>query len=236
MIRPAIFNDRPGISAGFTTRGFAEIEEDVDVSRGRLAEQFGFSAVASTDQVHGNNVVVVRSPGHVPACDGLVTDQPGLLLTVVSADCALVLLGDPEAGVVGACHSGWRGTVAGVTANAINAMGGLGAQSHRIHAYVTPCISAAAFEVGEEVAEHFDTDVVIRKPEWPKPHVDLKAGVFQQLRAAGVVETNIEIDTACTASDIECFYSYRAEGGATGRMIGFIGRHNTGPSAARGDI
>lgn len=225
MIRPAIFDDIPDVAAGFTTRSFAGAEEDVRAVRRKLAGQFGFSALASADQVHGNNVAVVRGPGHISACDGLVTDHSGLLLMIVSADCALVLLADPDAGVVGACHAGWRGAVAGVTANTIAAMTSLGAAPRRIHAYVSPCISAEAFEVGEEVAEQFADHVVIRNSAWPRPHVDLKAELLQQLRTAGVAEANIQVDAACTASDTKRFYSYRAEGGTAGRMIGFIGQY-----------
>ena len=77
--------------------------------------------------------------------------------------------------------------------------------------------------MGEEVAEHFAGHVVIRNPAWPRPHVDLKAELLQQLQAAGVAQANIQIDAACTASDTKRFYSHRAEGGTTGRMIGFVG-------------
>ena len=128
-------------------------------------------------------------------------------------------------GVVGGGHGGWGGAFAGAPANTIDAMTSLGAAPRRIHAYVSPCISAEAFEVGEEVAEQFADHVVIRNSAWPRPHVDLKAELLQQLRTAGVAEANIQVDAACTASDTKRFYSYRAEGGTAGRMIGFIGQY-----------
>ncbi len=227
MIRPSIFEDVSDLVAGFTTRAFIEVGEEQPESRLRLAEVVGFGAVASAGQVHGSNVAVVCGAGHVSACDGLVTDRPGLLLTVVSADCAIVLLSDPESAILGACHAGWRGTLGGIVPNTVCAMEGLGASPRQIRAYISPCISTEAFEVGEEVAGHFSASVVVRNAQWQKPHVDLKAELSQQLVSSGLAEEHIEVDPACTASDAKRFYSYRAEGGTRGRMIGFIGRRTS---------
>lgn len=229
MIRPAVFADLPTVVAGFTTRAFAPAGEGaVHEARRRLGVQFGFEAVAGAGQVHGNSVATVRAGGHVPAHDGLVTDRAGLLLTVLSADCALVLLADTEAGVVGACHAGWRGTVADVVGQTVAAMVAIGAEPARLRAYVGPCISAEAFEVGEEVAAQFEARHVVRQPAWPRPHVDLRGAVATRLRVAGVPEAQMEVDSACTASDLDRFYSYRAEGGTPGRLLGFIGQSGNG--------
>ncbi|HYE96663.1 MAG TPA: peptidoglycan editing factor PgeF [Rubricoccaceae bacterium] len=226
ILRPTVFDGHPTLVAGFTTRAFAGMEQSAVVeARTRLAHEFGFGAVASAGQVHGTEVAAVREGGHVPAHDGLVTDKAGLLLTVVSADCGLVLLADAEAGVVGACHAGWRGAVAGVVETTIGHMQTLGADPARLLAYVGPCIGTEAFEVGEEVATLFPPEAVVRRADWPKPHVDLRAALVGQLRALGVPDTHVEVSDACTASDLDRFYSYRAEGGTAGRMLGFIGRH-----------
>lgn len=224
LLRPTVFGNAPSLVAGFTTRAFAGAEPDaVAEARRRLGALHGFEAVVSAGQVHGADVAVVREGGHASAHDGLVTDQAGLLLTVVSADCALVLLADAEAGVLGACHSGWRGTVADIAGKTVEAMRGLGADARRVRAWVAPCIGVGAFEVGEEVATHFSSDAVVRRPEWPRPHVDLRAALTAQLRAAGVPDEGAEFSDACTASDLGRFYSYRAEGGTAGRMIAFVG-------------
>lgn len=220
ILRPSIF--KPPVLAGFTTRHFSTAEETLDAVRQRVGARTGMP-VASVGQVHRAEVVVVRAPGHVPEHDGLVTDQLSLLLTVMAADCALVLLADSEAGVVGACHSGWRGTVAGITGKTVEAMANLGASSRRIRAYVAPCISAEAFEVGEEVAAQFDEAVVQRRADWPRPHVDLKAELVRQLEAAGVSPERMEVSEDCTIRENGTYYSYRAESGTLGRMIGFIG-------------
>ena len=210
----------PGLVAGFTTRAFSPAEAGQDAARARLAEAVGLP-VASVGQVHGTAVATVRGPGHTAGHDGLVTDVPGLVLSVVAADCALVLLADVEAGVVGACHSGWRGTVAGVVGETVAAMRALGAEPGRTRAALGPCISLEAFEVGDEVAAQFDAAVVRRRPEWPRPHVDLRADLVRQLAEAGV--TAAEVSGACTVADNDRFFSYRAESGTPGRMLGFVG-------------
>lgn len=220
MIRPALLNDGR-LVGGITTRAFAPPEESLDETRARLGEAIGLP-VASVGQVHEARVSTVTEAGHVPAHDGLVTDRPGVLLTVIAADCGLVLLADPEAGVVGACHSGWRGTVAGIAGETIRAMVRLGAEPERVRAYLGPCISVEAFEVGEEVAAHFDAAVVRRRPDWPRPHVDLKDEITRQLTEAGV--SSVEVDPACTVGDNDRFYSYRTEAGTAGRIVGFVGR------------
>lgn len=218
ILRPDFATD-PHVAAGFTMRAFSPEGESLDDARSRLASVTGMP-VASVGQVHGADVAVVQEPEHVPEHDGIVTDQPGLVLSVVAADCALVLLADAEAGVVGACHSGWRGTVAGIVGETVWQMRRLGAEPGRTRAYIGPCISIGAFEVGEEVAAQFGPEVVMRRPEWPRPHVDLRTDLVHQLSEAGVGRT--EVAPGCTVSDGR-FYSYRGENGTSGRMLGFVG-------------
>ena len=222
ILRPDIFSGLDGVVAGFTTRAFAPADEPRKRTRERLAEATGITQIASVGQVHRAEVVTVREPGHTPEHDGLVTDRRGLLLTTVAADCALVLLADAEAGVVGACHSGWRGTVAGIVGETVRAMEALGARAESVRAYVAPCISAEAFEVGEEVAAQFPASVVARRPDWPRPHVDLRAELARQLEASGVRASQTELSRGCTMTETDRFYSYRAEGGTPGRMLGFV--------------
>ena len=217
ILRPALADGR--VVAGFTTRAFSPETDSLESARARLGETLGMP-VASVGQVHGADVAVVREAGHVDAHDGLVTDQAGLVLSVVAADCALVLLADAEAEVVGACHSGWRGTVAGIVGETVRQMRALGGEPGRTRAYLAPCISTEAFEVGEEVAAEFDDSVVLRKDEWPRPHVDLRADLRRQLAEAGILD--VEVEGSCTVAD-ERFYSYRGEGGTPGRMLGFVG-------------
>lgn len=178
-------------------------------------------------QVHGDRILHAREAGLFRGYDGLVTDRAGLLLCISAADCAAVLLADPAAGILGACHSGWRGTVKRISEKTVARMQSLGARPGRLRAYISPCISVENFEVGEEVAERFDERYVRRPVEAPhqkKPHVDLKAAIEDQLRRAGVPADQIEVSPYCTVAKQETLFSYRAGDGTTGRMMGVVGR------------
>ena len=182
LLRPYAFADCPRVAAGFSTRvggvskaPFAglnlggSVGDDVEAvreNRHRLLAALGFEtdALATVGQVHGADVVTVTAPGHTPEHDGLVTDQAGVALGIVVADCGAVLLADAEAGVVGACHAGWRGAVGEIPRRTVEAMQALGAQPKRIRAYIGPCIGPEDFEVGPEVAVQFDAAHVLDLP------------------------------------------------------------------------
>lgn len=160
--------------------------------------------LATVYQVHSATAVVADRPwpqDDRPQADALVTDRPGLLLGILTADCAPVLLADSHAGVVGAAHAGWKGALGGVTDSAIDAMERLGAQRSRIVAAVGPCIAQASYEVDEA----FRTRFVDHHPENVRffatgasgnPHFDLEAYVAARLAASGIeaIET-LGVDT-----------------------------------------
>ena len=178
--------------------------------------------LATAGQVHGSTVRVIDAPRHEPFCDGLVTTTPGLLLAIAVADCAAVLLADPTRGVAGACHAGWRGAVRRIPADTVGTMADQGAVPAQIRAYVSPCLSQDAFEVGPEVAEQFDDAVVARPDGADRPYVDLRASVRRQLEGAGVPSDTIEVSDRCTMQETDHFFSHRVTEGATGRMFGAI--------------
>lgn len=241
-LSPTIFDEQPGLVAGFSTRlggvskaPYASLnlslsQDDnpahVHTNRRQLFEEaIGFSVdqIAFTGQVHGNDLLDVTAPGVYRGYDGMVTRARGLLLCTTAADCANILLADAEAGVIGACHAGWRGAVEQITPKTVAWMQEHGAVPARMRAYISPCISAENFEVGPEVAAQFDKAFVVQRPGWPKPHVDLKAALVAQLVAAGLDEAHLEVAPQCTFGDVDTFFSHRAEKGTTGRMMGFIG-------------
>lgn len=190
--------------------------------------------IIEVNQVHGNTVDVVtrakprgeHSPD--PKADAIVTDDPAVIACIRTADCVPILLASGDGRIVAAVHAGWRGILAGIIPNTLNAMIELGATD--IGAAIGPCISGEVFEVGDEVAAAFDahfkpeTLVVLRPPHpphWPKPHVDLKRAVFLQLAASGA--TGAQVLPNCTASEPELFFSHRRDRGRTGRMAAVIG-------------
>src|SRR5205807_2848093 len=110
------------------------------------------AALATVHQVHSADVVHVEQPwpqDQRPRADAMVTGRPGLLLGILTADCAPVLFADASAGVIGAAHAGWRGTLAGVTDSTIAAMERLGARREHIRAAAGPCIGQPSYEVDE---------------------------------------------------------------------------------------
>ena len=166
-------------------------------------------------QVHSADCVTVAAPWpdvDRPRADALVTDRPGILLSIVTADCAPVLLADVEAGVIGAAHAGWRGALGGVTDQTIAAMLGLGARIDRIAAAVGPCIAQRNYEVDTAFHDRFLADDAANHrffADGPtgQPHFDLEAYVCARLAAAGV--TKVAALGLDTYADDRRFFSYR---------------------------
>lgn len=173
------------------------------------------AALATVHQVHSPTAVRVEHAwpqDERPHADAMVTDRPGLLLGVLTADCAPVLLADLDAGVIGAAHAGWRGAVAGVTDATIQAMEQLGARRDRIAAAVGPCIAQASYEVDESFRSNFvgqaegNGRFFVTGPSG-KPHFDLAGYVVHRLASAGIHQpTALNLDTY---SEPDRFYSYR---------------------------
>jgi polyphenol oxidase len=168
--------------------------------------------LATAGQVHGSNVRRVSEPGHVPNCDALVTNVPGLALAVTTADCMSLLFTAP--GAVAAAHSGWRGTADGMPAATLEAIVRLaGARASEIAVHLGPCIRGCCYEVGAEVAARFPASAV--REESGRMRLDLPTVARLQLSALGVKE--IQDCGACTACEPYWYYSHRRDRGACGR-------------------
>ncbi|MQA94763.1 MAG: peptidoglycan editing factor PgeF [Streptosporangiales bacterium] len=172
-------------------------------------------------QVHSSRVAYVRDPAESwQEVDAVVTDVPGLALAALAADCAPVLLADPEAGLVGAAHSGRNGTLGGVVPALVEAMVERGGRSGRMTALIGPAICGACYEVPEEMQRAAlavlpETKAVTREGT---PALDLRAGVVAQLAAAGV--RDVRRDPRCTRED-EALFSHRRDG-RSGRLAGYV--------------
>lgn len=171
--------------------------------------------LATLYQVHSGEAVYTDRPwpqDERPKADAMVSDKPGLLLGILTADCAPVLFADSEAGVIGAAHAGWRGAFAGVTDATIALMETLGASRDRICAAIGPCIALASYEVDESFRRQFlDADPANERffatAVGSRPHFDLESYVASRLEAAGIA--TIERLGFDTYSDPDRFYSYR---------------------------
>ena len=180
--------------------------------------------LAKSHQVHGTDVLVVEKPGSSEKYDAQITNKPDVFLVASIADCTPVLIYDPVHKAVAAVHAGWRGTVGGIVSKTLakmhEAYGTLGSDCK---AFIGACISYKNFEVGDDVAQHFDAALKRFDPGKQKWFVDLKAANKAQLLAAGLKPEHIEVSDYCTVENNDLFFSHRKEKGRTGRMMAVIG-------------
>ena len=226
-----------GVAAGLNV-GLGSDDEPADVAenrrRGAEAVLPG-AALVGVYQVHSADCVTVPAPwgdADRPRADALVTDRPGLLLAIVTADCAPVLLADRQAGVIGAAHAGWKGAIGGVTEAALAAMEALGADRSRIAAAIGPCIAQNSYEVDAAFRERFmaecSENAGFFAPGAPGHwQFDLPGYVAHRLADAGV--SRVEVLGEDTYAQPDRFYSFRrathlAEP-AYGRQMSLIGLH-----------
>jgi len=209
---------RGGVSTGTIAglnigHGAEDDSEAVAENRRRaVAAVLPGARLATVYQVHSPDVVEVREPWQHdkrPRADAMVTVRPGLLLGVVTADCAPVLLADSEAGVIGAAHAGWRGAHGGVLENTVAAMERLGARRARIAAAIGPAIAQTSYEVDAKFRDAFDPDdegffSPGRPGHW---QFDLAGYAAGRLRAAGV--DRVEPLGFDTYANPDRFFSYR---------------------------
>lgn len=231
------FTRRGGASSGIFSglncgQGSSDLSEAVAVNRDRVAQSLGLPATAliGVHQVHSADVITVTTPwDKPPKADALVTDRPGIALSVLTADCQPVLFHDPVAQVIGAAHAGWRGAVDGVLEATLDAMETLGAQRSRITAVIGPTISQAAYEVGPEFLDRFraEDDEATRffaNGKGDRMLFDLPGYGLYRLRQAGV--GHAEWTGHCTYRDPARFYSFRRTTHAAeadyGRLISTI--------------
>ena len=184
-------------------------------------------------QIHSSDVVTVTEPwadADRPRADALVTDRPGIVLGVLTADCAPVLFCDEKAGVVGAAHAGWKGAFTGVTDATIAAMEALGATRDNIAAVVGPCIAQKSYEVdaGFEarlLEQAGENERFFRAGREGHAWFDLEGYVASRLRDAGL--TKVGMLGEDTYAQEERFYSFRRathrKEPGYGRQISLIG-------------
>jgi len=221
-IRHAFFTRAGGVSTGTyeslnVGRGSGDDPADVAENRRRAAAHFDLpgEALSTAYQIHSAIALVADRPwgDERPQGDAVVTLRPGVLCGALAADCAPVLLADPQARVVAAVHAGWKGALGGVVEAAVASMQAQGAEPSCIAAVVGPCIGPASYEVGLEFLAAFEADDpdhgrFFAPGETPEKRMfDLPAFVLSRLRAAGV-ETCEWVD-ADTCADAARFFSNR---------------------------
>lgn len=236
-LRHGFFTRKGGASSGVFQGlncglGSTDQREAVMINRNRVAAAMEVAPenLCAVHQVHSADVQLVTQASDArPQADAMVTDTPGLALSILTADCQPVLFSDPDAGVIGAAHAGWRGTLDGVLEATLDAMEQLGARRENTRAVIGPTISQRAYEVGPE----FFDDFLSRDQAYARFFAngsgdrylfDLPGLGLHKLRAAGVGAA--EWTRHCTYGDAARFYSYRrtthAKEADYGRLIACI--------------
>ena len=209
---------------------------DVAENRRRFLGWLGldFERLTMAEQVHGDNILRVGEAeagrgrlsyaDAIPATDALMTDAPGIPLMLCFADCTPVLLFDPVRRAAAIAHGGWKGTALSIAAKTVRAMAeAFGTRPEDCLAAIGPAIGPCCYEVGDEVAGEFQralpqfADEIISEHDG-KIHLDLWKANRLQLEEAGLLPAHIDTAGVCTACHARTFFSYRADGPATGRI------------------
>ncbi len=195
------------------------------------------SCVVKSRQIHTADIrIVTKADLGVGLCDpapyeadGLITNVPGLCLTVFTADCVPVLLCDPVRRCIAAVHSGWRSTAMAIVPKAVQVMiDRFGSQPENIIAAIGPAIAGCCFQTQNEVPDamleaYGDMASPFIQPDGPDHfRVDLKGIIAQSLQDAGLSPDHIDISNHCTACHPDLFWSHRLIGNARGSMAAMI--------------
>jgi YfiH family protein len=235
-IRHAFFTRDGGVSGGLYTSlnggtGSHDEAGNVAENRARMAAALGVEPdrFLTCYQIHSPNVVIAEAPWAAdgrPRADAIVTRMRALAIGVTTADCGPILLADPNAGVIGATHAGWRGALTGVIEATVEAMERLGARRGQIRAAIGPMIRQSNYEVGADLMARFASEYGASSrffsPAKRDGHAlfDLGGYVAARLTRAGV--GGIEDLALCTYADPARFFSYRR---TTHRTEADYGRH-----------
>lgn len=250
-LQPSKF-DMQGLAAGFTTRNGGvsrapynslnlglnteDLQAHVEGNRSTFCRSFDVSQqqFLTVSQVHGDDLLLIDQANPDLShflkveVDGIVTNQPGIMLGILVADCFPVLLWDTQKKVVAAVHVGWRGAASGILKKAVNAMvKHFGCEADDIRAAIGPGIGAHQFEVDRPVRDAFRKgsgfwDEISKEVSLGHWQVDLALSCRLQLEKAGLNPAWIEGASECTCCHQELFFSYRRDKGVTGRQLGFI--------------
>lgn len=173
-------------------------------------------------QTHSDNISYVNSPGTIDNNDAIVTDKPGLALIGSSADCPLIALYDKNKMIISIVHSGWRGTEKKILRKTLDKLiNDFNSDPNDIIAHISPSVCSGNYEVGQEVAELFNSKYSIPNKNG-KFFLDVKKANYDMLLDVGIPKENIDVSTLCSFEETNLLHSYRREGKESGRAIGVI--------------
>lgn len=240
------------VSAGFTTRNGGvsrppynslnlayhteDVRHNVEGNRSNLTRAFDLQPhlLLTVNQVHGSDILIIDQANYdlshflTVESDAIITNQTGIMIGVLVADCFPVLLFDPEKRVAAAVHVGWRGAAGGILKKAVDSMQSVfGSRPDAIQAAVGPGIGAHNYIVDRPVRDAFrqGTDnwkQITTEVDLGKWKLDLRQSCLLQLQEVGLIGKNISAAEECTCCHREMYFSYRRDNGETGRQMGFM--------------
>jgi YfiH family protein len=233
-VQPLSLGGIPAFAAGFTRGGLTARSLDPDDAGRALTQALGApeAEVVRLKQVHGACILTFEEPPRerrnflLGEADGLLTDQPNVLLVIASADCVPIVLADAVTGWMAAVHAGWRGTAARVLDAALDALATRGVRLENLRAAFGPSISRNRYEVGPEVVAalrdaYRGVDVpgdAVREGRGDRRFVDVAAFNEAALRARGVGPERIATSGLCTVGTPD-LPSWRRDGTGAGRIL-----------------
>ncbi len=253
IIQAANLSGETGVLHGFTTRlgGVSEAPFDsmnmsmmrndppvnVDENFIRLCNAYGldYNSLAIVNHEHGTNILrldashggkgLYRMP--FKPCDGFVTNDPGVTLVTIHADCSAVFLYDRELRAIGLAHAGWKGTLGRIGQKLAERMGAeFGSKPENLLAAIGPCICFDCFEVDHELGERFRSEFnsswIVKPGSVGKAYVDIRGALVIQLLDAGLSPKNISIMDLCTYENKALLFSYRRDSDNAGAMAAFM--------------
>lgn len=175
-------------------------------------------------QTHSNNCTIINDNGMFENTDGLITQNPNLILSLSVADCCPIFIFDRVLNIRGLVHSGWKGSVDKIILNAINKFEELGSKIQDLCIFIGPSIGGCCYEVGKEVSDFIQKDCKSENHD-NKFFIDIKKQIQKDLLKIGVKKSQIQMSSICTLENEEC-ESYRRDGDKSGRMIALFGNFN----------
>ena len=228
----------PFASLNFDTRD-GDSHTNTEQNRALVAKLLGFDTnrLLTMNQVHGSNVLTIDKPVNdisftglsKISADAIITNQCGIAIGVLTADCVPILLLDPVKKVIGIVHAGWKGAAKGIVQKTVETMvKQFGSDKKALLAAIGPSIGSCCYKVDEVVIKEFGVHspelggnkfIKKGKDSWA---LDLKKANFVQMLDIGLLEKNISVEDFCTSCRNDMFFSYRADGKVTGRQLNFI--------------
>ncbi len=238
ILRPYIYRRFDELVFGFSTKidvnarlpfyfnlslSVGDDKEKVLNNRKKFFSALGLSAenAAFQKQVHGDKIRYVTEPGNIEESDAMITKVPGIALCISTADCTPVFIYDPEARIIAAIHSGWRGTQKRITEKTVEKLTTeFKCSPENMFVYLGPAICQANYQAGKEVADYFDKKYLIKDDN--KFLLDISSANYDMLVGQGIHPSRIQQSSLCSFDYKEVFHSYRRDGKTSGRSIGTI--------------